>query len=54
MGHAIQLAYEQKIRLNNHLSESTEHTEENFFSMPEEISETKKILDILVKNHPKY
>jgi len=43
----LELASGQKIRLHNHLSESTEHTEENFFSMPEEIAVTKQILYIL-------
>lgn len=46
----LELANYQKIRLHNHLSESTDHTEENFFSMPEEIAVTKQILDILTTN----
>ena len=50
MIHLVELAYSQKIRLHNHLSESTEHTEENFFSMPEEIAVTEQILDILTND----
>lgn len=54
MRHAIQLAYDQKVRLNNHLSESTEHTAENFYSLPEEIEVTIHIHGILLANHPSF
>lgn len=54
MGYAIELANAQTIRLHNHLSESLDHTEENFFTIPEEIETTKRILSILTKNHRDY
>lgn len=38
-------AESQQIRLNNHLSDSTEHTVENFYSMEDEVAVSQKILE---------
>lgn len=54
MGNAIQLAHEQTIRLNNHLSEGTENTAQEFFAQPEEVKVTQKILSTLNANHSDY
>lgn len=54
MGNAINIARDQKIRLDNHLSEGTENTAQEFLAQPEEIEVTQKILSILNANHPDY
>lgn len=50
MGHAIQLAAAQKIRLDNHLSEGTQNNASEFLAQQEEVEVTLKIMKILAAN----
>lgn len=54
MGNAINIAHEQTIRLNNHLSEGTQNSAQEFFAQPEEVEVTQKIVKILNANHADY
>ena len=54
MGHAIQLAYDQKVRLQAYLEKFPDRSAENFYILPEELEVTIHIHGILLANHPSF
>ena len=54
MGHAIQLAHEQKIRLQAYLERYPDRPPESFYTIPDELKVTIHIHGILLANHPSF
>lgn len=54
MGNAINIAHQQKIRLDHYLADGAGNSAQEFFARPEEVEVSQKLVKILNANHPDY